>query len=211
MGVENMGGRAGGFLPALPTPTVTYGAVMTHDEQTGEMTGFKYGQATGGEHAGMAGMQQGATGADSGKMAGMDHSKMNMPGMKDSSGAQQDSMPGMDHSAMGRQTPGDTTGAMGSHMEQMMQLHMSMMADPVISKRMMADTAMRRKMNDMMSAMPAEQRVQMEAMMRNAMPAAPAPAKARRAPRPAPKPATKPKPADPHGGHQMPPPKPPST
>ena len=52
MGLENMGGPAVGFLPALPTPTVTYGAVMTHDDRTGAMTGFRYGQATGGEHAG---------------------------------------------------------------------------------------------------------------------------------------------------------------
>ena len=52
MGLENMGGPSVGFLPALPTPTVTYGAVMTHDDRTGAMTGFKYGEATGGEHAG---------------------------------------------------------------------------------------------------------------------------------------------------------------
>jgi hypothetical protein len=52
MGIENMGGPAVGFLPALPTPTVTYGAVMTHDDRTGEMTGFRHGSATGGEHMG---------------------------------------------------------------------------------------------------------------------------------------------------------------
>ena len=52
MGVENMGGPSVGFLPTLPTPTVTYGAVMTHDDRSGAMIGFTYGQATGGEHAG---------------------------------------------------------------------------------------------------------------------------------------------------------------
>ena len=52
MGIENMGGPAVGFLPALPTPTVTYGAVMTHDDATGAMTGFRHGSATGGEHTG---------------------------------------------------------------------------------------------------------------------------------------------------------------
>ena len=62
MGVENMGGPAVGFLPSLPTPTVTYGAVMTHDDRTGEMTGFKSGRATGGAHAGH--------GADSSSHAG---------------------------------------------------------------------------------------------------------------------------------------------
>jgi hypothetical protein len=52
MGVENMGGPAVGFLPALPTPTVTYGAVMTHDDCTGAMTGFTYGGVVGGAHPG---------------------------------------------------------------------------------------------------------------------------------------------------------------
>jgi hypothetical protein len=52
MGVENMGGRSVGFLQTLPTPTVTYGAVMQHDDRTGAMTGFGYGEATGGAHTG---------------------------------------------------------------------------------------------------------------------------------------------------------------
>jgi hypothetical protein len=51
MGVENMGGPATGFLPDLPTPTVTYGAVMRHDPRTGAMTDFAYGSAVGGAHA----------------------------------------------------------------------------------------------------------------------------------------------------------------
>jgi hypothetical protein len=46
MGVENMGGPAVNFLPALPTPSVTYGAVMHHDDRTGRMVGFTYGGAT---------------------------------------------------------------------------------------------------------------------------------------------------------------------
>ena len=52
MGIENMGGPAVGFLPALPTPTVTYGAVMTHDPVTGTMTGFRYGGPVDGAHTG---------------------------------------------------------------------------------------------------------------------------------------------------------------
>lgn len=52
MGIENMGGPAIGFLPALAEPTVTYGAVMVHDDRTGEMIRFAYGSATGGAHAG---------------------------------------------------------------------------------------------------------------------------------------------------------------
>lgn len=50
MGIENMGGPAVGFLPTLPTPSVTYGAVMQHDAQSGAMTGFGYGNAVGGGH-----------------------------------------------------------------------------------------------------------------------------------------------------------------
>jgi hypothetical protein len=73
MGVENMGGPAVGFLPALPTPTVTYGAVMTHDDRTGEMTGFTHGSATGGAHMGhdMPDSTRGSTppGAHQGHMA----------------------------------------------------------------------------------------------------------------------------------------------
>ena len=46
MGIENMGGPAVGFLSTLPTPTVTYGAVMQHDAETGAMTGFGSGGAT---------------------------------------------------------------------------------------------------------------------------------------------------------------------
>jgi uncharacterized protein (TIGR02246 family) len=48
MGIENMGGPAVGFLPTLPAPSVTYGAVMQHNAQTGAMTGFRYGGAVAG-------------------------------------------------------------------------------------------------------------------------------------------------------------------
>ncbi len=70
MGIENMGGPAVGFLSSLPTPTVTYGAVMTHDDRTGEMTGFKHGNATGGRHGGM---QHGADSAATPANEGMQH------------------------------------------------------------------------------------------------------------------------------------------
>ena len=63
MGIENMGGPAVGFLPELPAPSVTYGAVMTHDERTGEMTGFKYGSAVAGAAGAHAGHAVGDTAA----------------------------------------------------------------------------------------------------------------------------------------------------
>ncbi len=169
MGVENMGGLATGVLSPLPKPTVTYGAVMTHDERTGEMTGFKYGQATGGEHAQM---QHGATPADSARRGAMDHARMG----HDSAGRQRDTA-AVRHE--GHQMPDSTRRAApdssAKHMEQMMQLHMRMMSDPVIRERMMADTTMRRMMESTMLQMPAEHRGHMESMMREAAPrAAPA-------------------------------------
>lgn len=51
MGAENMGGQAAGFLPTLPTPSVTKGAVMQHDPVTGAMTKFLFGNAVSGDHA----------------------------------------------------------------------------------------------------------------------------------------------------------------
>jgi hypothetical protein len=83
MGIENMGGPAVNFLPALATPTVTYGAVMTHDRRTGEMTGFKYGSATGGEHA----AHGAARGAESTQAGQVDHAAMGH-GTTDSTSAQ---------------------------------------------------------------------------------------------------------------------------
>ena len=137
MGANNMGGTAVDFLAGLPTPTVERGAVH------------------------MAGMNHGATGgmAAGGSMAGMDHSKMNMPasGAK-ASGAKAGDMAGMDHSKM-NMTGGNVA------MDPMMKLHMEMMADPVIMKRVMADPEMRAMMNSAMMGMPADHRAMMQKMM----------------------------------------------
>jgi hypothetical protein len=141
MGIENMGGPAVGFLPELPTPTVTYGAVMVHDERTGAMTGFKYGQATGGAHAGHA-----------------------MPALADSS----KTMPA--DSAHAGHVMTDTAARpmmnMPGHDSAMMDLHMRMLADPVIRERIQTDSALLRMMNESVSQMPAEHRTHMEALLR---------------------------------------------
>lgn len=71
-------------------------------------------------------------------MAGMDHS----------------AMPGMDHSAM----PGTAADADSATSDDMMALHMKLLADPVIRERMMRDPEMRRMMTGMMDAMPVEHR-----------------------------------------------------
>jgi hypothetical protein len=50
MGVENQGGPAVGFTAAFPTPTVTRGAVMQHDDLTGKHIGMGWGEMIGGGH-----------------------------------------------------------------------------------------------------------------------------------------------------------------
>ncbi|MGH7696705.1 MAG: hypothetical protein ACRENH_17080 [Gemmatimonadaceae bacterium] len=204
MGVENMGGLPTGILWPLPKPTVTYGAVMTHDPRTGEMTGFKYGQATGGEHAGM---QHGATPADSAKRPmQMDHARM----VQDSAAQRRDTS-AVRHEGHQMADSARPARPDSAHMQLMMDLHMRMMADSVIRERVMADSAMRRMMQEMMQHMPPEHREHMDAMMRAAPPTKAVPtaqrpaAKRAAAPKPTAPKAKQPKPADPHGGHVMPP------
>ncbi len=48
MGVENQGGPAVGFSAEFPTPTVSRGAVMQHDDVTGKHTGMGWGEMLGG-------------------------------------------------------------------------------------------------------------------------------------------------------------------
>jgi hypothetical protein len=200
MGVENMGGPSVGFLPELPTPTVTYGAVMEHDEQTGRMVGMKVGRMTG-------------------AMAGMDHSGMSMSPAGDTARKP------MDHAAMGHAAGGAATPHDSVSMASMMEMHMRMLADSGVRRHVLADTSLRRMLVEMLPTMPADHRSHIEAMLRDTVraqtptlrrPAArPRKPAARAATKPAPKPAPKPPAktpakADPHAGHVMPS-KPPST
>ena len=124
-------------------------------------------------------------------MAGTDHSKMNMPGMRDSTRAPKDSMAGVDHSKMNmpgtQRADSSTRDSSAAHSDEMMQLHTRMMADSVIRQRIMSDTAMRRMMEDVMpnvmSKMPPPT-------------AAPQPAAKKPAAKATKKPATKPTPKD---------------
>lgn len=229
MGQENMGGPAVGFTPALPTPTVTYGAVMSHNDATGQMVAMQYGQMTG-AHAGhtmggasasgdaMPGMNMTGSDAAGSHMAEMDHGT---PPAPDGPGGTTH----VDHGGM----PHEIAPAPGAPM---MDMHMRLMADPVIRRRVMADTAMRRMMTETLRSMPAEHRAHLESMLRDGAPAprpapshapartparGPAPAASRRPPqRPSQaRPATRA--ADPHAGHTVPsasprsaPPRPPS-
>ncbi|MGQ0539173.1 MAG: hypothetical protein ACT4R6_09530 [Gemmatimonadaceae bacterium] len=219
MGVENMGGLPLGVLLPLPTPTVTYGAVMTHDERTGAMTGFKYGQATGGGGE-RAQMRHGATPGDSAR-PGADRARMGGGGGHDSAGRRRDTS-AVRHEGhqMADSARPRTPNAVSGHMQQMLDVHMRMMSDPVIRERILADTALRRMLQEMLREMPAEQREHIEAMM-----AKPAKEPARKppgtkptdphaehktapatkaAPKTVPKKPAATKPADPHAGHKMP-------
>ena len=176
MGVQNMGGPAVAFLAELPTPTVARGALMV-----------------GMEHGGMNGMagMSGMSGMRTDSAAAPQHAGMSMSGMKMG-----------DSSMSGMKMDGMKMGGMdSSHANsESMELPMRMLADPVIRRRIAADTALRRMMSEMIEQMPPDH----QAMMREMM-AAPAPADAVRtksspAPKAAPaksgtanKPATPPK------------------
>ena len=203
MGVENMGGPSVGFLPDLPTPTVTYGAVMEHDGQTGKMTGMKVGQMTGAV-AGMDHAHVPGAAIPRDTMA-MDHVRMNMPGARDTAER------AVDHAARG--TP-DTAKvrADSAMMASMMAMHMRMLADTGIRRHMLADTVLRRMSVEMLPMMPADHRTHVEEMLRDTL-RAPAPRRANPIRQPAARPAAKApakppvKPApDPHAGHTTPPP-----
>jgi hypothetical protein len=189
MGLENMGGPVVGFLASFPQPTVERGAVMA-----------------GMDHANMPGMRRGQNMPN---MPGMRH---DMPGMTPRADTGRAAPGHAGHAAMRADTAGGDVQQM-QHMQQMMELHMRMMEDPVIGRRVAADTAMRRMMTEMMDAMPAEHREHMEQLMREASATRVAPT-SRPRPRtqpatrrqPAARPAARPgaKPADPHAGHGQP-------
>lgn len=161
MGTENMGGPAVAVLRPLPAPTVAFGAGHGAMPMSGS--------------GGMAGMDHSkpATPVDTtrpGTMAGMDHSTMAMPpdtrSERDTAGHPDAATSGMaGHAGMNHPSVGMTGTAGDTAMRRMMQMHMRMMADPVVRARMEADTAMRRLMKEMMDAMPVAEREQMERAM----------------------------------------------
>ncbi|MCU0624899.1 MAG: hypothetical protein MUF21_00190 [Gemmatimonadaceae bacterium] len=151
MGVENMGGPAVGFLPSMPTPTVTYGAVMTHDDRTGEMTGFKYGSATGGDHAAHGAPVSGGAGAD----AHAGHGAA-APVPAPAGGHEGHAMPAAPSAPT---APAAAAAA---------AFQLRMLGDSLIRARVMADTAMHRLAMEAMQAMPPEQRAEVMQRMHGA-------------------------------------------
>ena len=203
MGIENMGGPSAGFLPTLPTPTVTYGAVMSHDDRTGAMVGFKSGQATGGEHAGHTGATPPPAQTGARPMPGMNHAGMNHA-VSDTARARTDSVIRGDtsaaHDAMQH-------GAAASQ-AMMREMHDAMLRDPAIRARVMANPELRAHqqhlesmmaVDSMLKTSPARRPNSIKPAAKRRAPATTAPAPARATPKPAPKP------ADPHAGHVMPP------
>ena len=158
MGVENMGGPPVHFLPTFLAPTVERGAVMA---------GMAHGKMN------MPGMRD-TTRARADSMPGMDHSRMSMPATRDTTRARADSMSAMDPSKMNMPGTRDTSRAAAdsmagdAHAEQMTELHMRMMSDSVIRRRIVVDTAMRRMMIEAINHMPAEHRAMMMEMMLSA-------------------------------------------
>ena len=141
-GVEVMGGRATDLVQLVQAPATP----MT---KAGEMRGAMPGMAP--DSVGMAhNMEQ----MDN-PMKGMAHDSMSPAGGDTTRGRR-----GMDPS---KADAADGAGA--AHMSQMMELHMRMMADPIIRQRVMADPGMRRLMRDMMAEMPAKHREHMRMMM----------------------------------------------
>jgi hypothetical protein len=131
MGVNNMGGPAVGFLAALPQPTVPRGMSMAGMDHS-RMDGMQHGQMQHGN------MQHGQTGAQPMGRAAMGHA---MP--RDTSAGHA----GMQHGAM----PGMMDA---QHMQRMHEMHMRMMADPVIRERVRTDPELSRMMREMEDMMP---------------------------------------------------------
>ena len=150
MGVENMGGPAAGFTPALLTPTVTRGAVMQHDNETGRMTGMKVGQMTGGAHVGM---DHGApadtvTPKPAGGHAGHD---MTPPPAPAAMGHETHVMPTAPTTAQPAPAAIDPMHALhhpeiAASAARTLLLQRALLRDPVIRRRIKADPATRRLM-----------------------------------------------------------------
>lgn len=143
MGVQNMGGPVMGVLEGFPTPTVARGAVMAGMDHSQHAAAAPQKPD---EHAGHV------MPADSTSPA-----RDTSHAMHDSAGAKPDSGHAM------HDMPHDMSA---DHMRDMMTLHMGLLEDPVIRRRIQSDTAMRRIMLDMIREMPPEHREHMEMMLR---------------------------------------------
>lgn len=135
-------------------------------------------------------------GPATGLLPAMPADTMKMPHVMPRADTVPSALPGHQHPAEAARSSPD------SMLAAMLAVHERMLADPVIRRRVAADTALRRMLLDLM---PAEHREQMDSLLRVA-PASNAILPKTRAPRPAAKPSAKTAPMPP--GHVMPPAKP---
>ncbi len=153
MGVENMGGPAVGFTPALPTPTVTRGAVMQHDDATGRMTGMKVGEMVGGSHANM----DHGTPPDTTKATATGHAGHMMPAAADSAkphaGGAADPMHAVHH-------PEVAVTA-----KRVLDLQRALLRDPEIRRRIVADTVLRQLMLESFEGLSASERAELQRLL----------------------------------------------
>jgi hypothetical protein len=164
-GVAIMGGPATALLagvhaPVTPSPKA---AGMEHSAMRHERGAMRHEPDEAAQRDSAAGHDMGAIG---------DTVRNQEPGMAH---GEQHEVPAMRHPGMDSIPAADS-----AHMRRMLDLHMRMMADTAIRRRVMADTAMHRLMMDMMSEMPAQHREHMRRMMghdtkKQARPQAPAP------------------------------------
>lgn len=163
MGVENMGGPSTGFGTELPTPTVTRGAVMQHDRQTGQMTGMLVGQMTGMSHEGM---DHGATRDTMPKpAAGHEGHVMPSPATVDTAAARDSTPPkAMEHSgAEHEMMHGMMAGAPRAGVAVSLQLRL--LRDPVIRRRVLADASLRKQWLDSMSGATEAERAELQRLL----------------------------------------------
>jgi hypothetical protein len=156
MGVENMGGPSTGFVPALPTPTVSIGAVMQHDRATGRMTGVLSGTMTG-DHANMPGMDHGASPAapaPSAPGATAGHEGHVMPPATPATPVTP--APTADPHA-GHQMP-----APSAPVDSGPSLPFRLLSDPIIRRRVLADSVLRRKLMLSLDSLPSAERNQIQ-------------------------------------------------
>ncbi len=162
MGVENMGGPSVNFTRELPTPTVTIGAVMHHDRGTGKMTGVLVGQMLNMSHDGMAGMDHTAAPAVQPAVAATGHEGHVMPSPAaparetvDHAAHGMAAMPGMAVPAAKAPVPSPTS---------VVALRL-MLQDPVIRRRVLADSALRRMLMQSLDSLSAADRAQLQRLL----------------------------------------------
>ena len=142
MGVENMGGRSVNFTMELPTPTVTKGAVMQHDRQTGRMTGMKVGAMTGASHDGMD------HGAAPAAAAGHEGHEMPAPAAQPPAAATGHEGHAMPAAPAAPAAPVHNAATQAAHHPDDAALAASLqrrlLGDPVIRRRIQSDSSLRR-------------------------------------------------------------------